>query len=112
MADYRPDPNGAWIAALRAGALLVLPAARRGDLDALWPVLGSTDAAARVIDRLTAGGVASAPEFALVVRDAGPGSVRVVVRGPLTVRVGGEAVSGSSRPRPLQFNVPLEPLAH
>lgn len=95
MADYRPDPNGAWVAALRAGALLVLPAARRRDLDALWPELGSTDAATRVIDLLTAGGVTSAPGFALVVREGGAASVRVVVRGPLTVRVGGEAVSGS-----------------
>jgi hypothetical protein len=95
VADYRPDPNGAWVAALRAGALLVLPAARRGDLDALWPELGSTDAATRVIDRLTAGGVTSAPGFALVVREGGAASVRVVVRGPLTVRVGAEAVSGS-----------------
>lgn len=95
MAEYLPDPDGAWVAALRAGALLVLPAARRGDLDALWPELGSTDAATRVIDRLTAGGVTSAPGFAIVVREGGAASVRVVVRGPLTVRVGGEAVSGS-----------------
>lgn len=95
MADYRPDPSGAWVAALRAGTLLVLPAERSGDLDALWPELGSTDAAARVIDRLTAGGVASAPGFALVVRERAAASVRVVVRGPLTARVGGAAVSGS-----------------
>lgn len=95
MAEYRPDPNGAWVAALRAGALLVLPAARRGDLDVLWPELGATDTATRVIDRLTADGVTSAPGFAIVVRERGTASVRVVVRGPLTVRVGGVAVSGS-----------------
>jgi hypothetical protein len=95
VAEYRPDPNGVWVAAVRAGALLVLPAARRGDLDALWPELGSTDAATRVIDRLTAGGITSAPGFAIVVREGGAASVRVVVRGPLTVRVGDESVSGS-----------------
>ncbi|MGR0219448.1 FHA domain-containing protein [Agromyces sp. ZXT2-6] len=95
MADYRPDPGGAWVAALRAGTVLVLPAARTDDLVALWPGLGSADAAARVIDRLTAGGVASAPGFALVVRERSAASVRVVVRGPLTVRVDGDAVSGS-----------------
>lgn len=95
MADYRPDPSGAWVAALRAGTLLVLPAARGGDIDALWPELGSAGTATRVIDRLTADGVTSAPGFALVVREHGAASVRVVVRGPITVRVDGDAVSGS-----------------
>jgi hypothetical protein len=95
VADYRPDPSGAWVAALRAGTLLVLPAARGGDIDALWPELGSAGTATRVIDRLTAGGVTSAPGFALVVRERGAASVRVVVRGPITVRVDGDAVSGS-----------------
>ncbi|HEX6955374.1 MAG TPA: FHA domain-containing protein [Agromyces sp.] len=95
MADYRPDPSGSWLAALRSGTLLVLPASRGDDLVALWGGLGAPDAAARVIDRLTAGGVASAPAFALVVRERHPSSARVVVRGPLTVRVGGDAVSGS-----------------
>jgi hypothetical protein len=93
VADYRPDPDGGWLAALRADALLVLPAERAADVAALWPALGTTDAASAVIDRLTAGGVASAPHFALVVRE--PGSVRVVARGPLVVRVGADAVSGA-----------------
>ena len=95
MADYRPDPSGSWLAALRSGTLLVLPASRGDDLAALWGGLGAPDAAARVIDRLTAGGVASAPAFALVVRERHASSARVVVRGALTVRVGGDAVSGS-----------------
>lgn len=95
MAEYRPDPSGSWLAAVRAGSVLVLPSSRGDDLVALWRDLGATDAAARVIDRLTAGGVTSAPGFALVVRERGAASVRVVVRGPLTARVGGDAVSGS-----------------
>lgn len=95
MADYRPDPSGSWLAAVRPGTLLVLPAERAGDLVALWSRLASTDAAAHVVDRVTAGGVASAPGFALVVRELEPASVRVVVRGPITVRVGQDAVSGS-----------------
>lgn len=95
MADYRPDPSGSWLTAVRAGSVLVLPASRGDDLVALWRDLGATDAAARVIDRLTAGGVASAPGFALVVRERDASSARVVVRGPLTVHAGGDAVSGS-----------------
>ncbi|MEI5583133.1 MULTISPECIES: FHA domain-containing protein [unclassified Agromyces] len=93
MADYRPDPGGGWLAALRPRVLLVLPAERAGEVAALWPALGTADAAAAVVDRLTAGGVTSAPGFALVVRE--PGSVRVLARGPLTVRVGEDAVSGA-----------------
>ncbi|MGR2751444.1 FHA domain-containing protein [Agromyces arachidis] len=96
MADYRPDPTGGWLAALRAGALLLLPADRSADLAALWPGFEGPEVAARVIDRLIAGGVSSAPGFALVVREPDEGSVRVVVRGPLTVRVGGEAIDGRS----------------
>ncbi|KZE93765.1 hypothetical protein AVP42_01593 [Agromyces sp. NDB4Y10] len=93
MADYRRDPSGGWLAALRADALLVLPADRADDLVGLWPALGAADAAAVVLDRLTAGGVTSAPGFALVVRERG--SVRVVARGPLTVEVGADTVSGA-----------------
>ncbi|GAA4054317.1 FHA domain-containing protein [Agromyces indicus] len=93
MADYRRDPSGGWLAALRADALLVLPAGRADDLVGLWPALGAADAAAVVLDRLTAGGVTSAPGFALVVRERG--SVRVVARGPLTVEIGADTVSGA-----------------
>lgn len=93
MADYRRDPSGGWLAALRADALLVLPADRADDLVGLWPALGAADAAAVVLDRLTAGRVTSAPGFALVVRERG--SVRVVARGPLTVEVGADTVSGA-----------------
>lgn len=94
MLDYRPDDRGRWLVAVRDDALLMLPADRGDDLRALWPGLGSTDAAARVIDRLAAGGLASTPSFALVVRERAAGTARAVVRGPITVRLGDVEVSG------------------
>ncbi|HEU4755983.1 MAG TPA: hypothetical protein VFS72_04920, partial [Agromyces sp.] len=95
MPDYLPDERGHWVVAVRGGALLVLPADRSDDLADLWPGLGATDAAARVIDRLASGGVASTPSFALVVREPAEGAARAVVRGPLTVRLGDVEVSGA-----------------
>jgi hypothetical protein len=95
VADYLPDERGHWLVAVRGGVLLVLPADRTGELADLWPGLGPTDAAARVIDRLASGGVASTPSFALVVREPADGTVRAVVRGPLTVRLGEVEVSGA-----------------
>ena len=94
MLDYRPDERGRWLVAVRDDALLMLPADRGDDLRALWPGLGSTDGAARVIDRLAAGGLASTPSFALVVRERTAGTARAVVRGPITVRLGDVEVSG------------------
>lgn len=94
MLDYRPDERGRWLVAVRDDALLMLPADRGDDLRALWPGLGSTDGAALVIDRLAAGGLASTPSFALVVRERATGTARAVVRGPITVRLGDVEVSG------------------
>lgn len=94
MPDYLPDERGRWLVAIRGDALLMLPADRADDIAALWPGLGATDAAARVVDRLAVGGVASTPSFALVVREPATGAVRAVVRGPLTVRLGEVEVSG------------------
>ncbi|MFE5672003.1 FHA domain-containing protein [Agromyces sp. NPDC056523] len=95
MADYLPDERARWLVAVRDDALLMLPAERRDDVAALWPTLGAPDAAARVIDRLAAGGVAATPSFALVVRERAAGTARAVVRGPLTVRLGEVEVSGA-----------------
>ncbi|MBM7505094.1 FHA domain-containing protein [Agromyces aurantiacus] len=94
MAEYRPDDGGRWVIALREDALLMLPADRADDLASLWPRLGAADAATQVIDRLAAGGVASVPSFALVVRERASGTARAVVRGALTVRLGDVEVSG------------------
>jgi hypothetical protein len=95
MATYLPDPTGEWLAAVRGTVVLVAPASAAGDLAELWPRLGDDDPTAHVLDRLTAGGLAATPSFALVVRDGAAGSARVVVRGELDVRAGELTVSGS-----------------
>ena len=94
MATYRPDPAHRWLAAVRGGVVLLAPATTASDLVALWPHLVDADPMPHVLDRLTAGGLAATPPFALVVRDADGASVRVVARGGVTVRVGESAISG------------------
>lgn len=94
VAEYLPDRGGRWLAAMRDDALLVLPADRAADLLALWPRLDA-DAAAHVIDRLAGSGITAAPAFALVVREPATGATRALVRGELTVTLGGTEVSGA-----------------
>ncbi|MFD4420334.1 FHA domain-containing protein [Agromyces sp. NPDC058484] len=94
MATYLPDQAADWLAAVRGRVVLLAPASASAELTALWPRLTDGDPTSHVLDRLTAGGLAATPSFALVVRDIANGSVRVVVRGPLTVRTAGEDVSG------------------
>lgn len=95
MATYRPDPTATWLAAVRGTVVLMAPASAASELEALWPRLADDDPTSHVLDRLTAGGLAATPSFALIVRDAGQGSARVVVRGELTVRAGDAEVSGA-----------------
>jgi hypothetical protein len=95
MATYLPDPTANWLAAVRGGVVLVAPASASAELTALWPHLGDDDPTSHVLDRLTAGGLAATPPFALAVRDGAKGTVRVVVRGELTIRAEGEEVSGA-----------------
>ncbi|WP_173924321.1 FHA domain-containing protein [Agromyces sp. Marseille-P2726] len=95
MATYQPDHAARWLAAVRGGVVLLAPAAAAPELAALWPELTDDDPTSRVLDRLTAGGLAATPPFALVVRDGDDGSARVVVRGDLVVRADGSAISGS-----------------
>lgn len=95
MATYLPDPTSSWLAAVRGGVVLVAPASASAELTALWPRLGDDDPTSHVLDRLTAGGLAATPPFALAVRDAAKGTVRVVVRGELTIRADDEEVSGA-----------------
>ncbi|WP_448810354.1 FHA domain-containing protein [Agromyces bauzanensis] len=95
MATYRPDPGGAWFAAVRGAVVLIAPASSVAELASLWTELAADDPTSVVLDRLTAGGLASTPPFALVVRAAGDSSARVVVRGDLTVRAGDAVVTGA-----------------
>ncbi|MBT2499656.1 FHA domain-containing protein [Agromyces sp. ISL-38] len=95
MATYRHDPDAAWFAAVRGGVILVVPAEAADELATLWSDFASGDPTSRVLDRLTAQGLGATPSFALVVRDEGAGSARVVVRGPIVVRSGSTAIGGA-----------------
>ncbi len=95
MANYLPDPTASWLAAVRGGVVLVAPASAAAELTELWPRLGDEDPTSYVLDRLTARGLAATPPFALAVRDAAKGTVRVVVRGELTIRAADQEVSGA-----------------
>jgi hypothetical protein len=94
MATYRPDPTGAWIAAVRGRVALFAPATAAVEVAAVWPEFGAPDPTSRVLDRLTASGLSATPPFALVVRDADGGSARVVARGAVRVIAGETTVSG------------------
>jgi hypothetical protein len=95
MATYQPDRSARWLAAVRGGVVLMAPASAQPQLGALWSQLTADDPTSHVLDRLTAGGLAATPPFALVVRDGEAGSARIVVRGELVVHADGTAVSGS-----------------
>ncbi|MDQ0892693.1 FHA domain-containing protein [Agromyces ramosus] len=95
MATYRHDPKGSWFAAIRGGVILFVPSAASGELGALWAEFADGDPTSRVLDRLTAQGLAATPSFALVVRDREAGSARIVVRGPITVDVGDIEINGT-----------------
>lgn len=93
MANYRPDPASEWLAAVRGRLVLLVPSSAAETLAELWPHLADSDPTARVLDRLTAGGVTSTPPFALVVRGTEGGAL-ALVRGPLEVRAGETTVTG------------------
>ena len=95
MATYVPDAGGEWIAAVRGTTILLAGATSSHDVLALWPHLIHPDPAAAVLDHVTAGGVSATPPFALVVRDPASASTLVVVRGPISVRVGDVEVDGA-----------------
>lgn len=94
MATYRPDPSGAWLAAVRGRVALLAPITAADAVAAVWAELGAPDPTPQVLDRLTASGLAATPPFALVVRGDGRGSARVVARGPVRVVIGDTTVSG------------------
>ncbi|MCD2442502.1 FHA domain-containing protein [Agromyces sp. SYSU K20354] len=96
MADYLSDGSGRRVAGVRPGVVLVVAgddaAATVGEL---WPAL-SPDSTTAVIERLTARGLGSTPDFALVTwtRPTAAGTVRVLVRGGFEVTAGSTRISG------------------
>ena len=95
MATYRPDPTNAWLAAVRGGVILLAPTSVSAEVAALWACLADADPTSRVLDALTANGLATTPPFALVVRAPVDDSARVVARGGVVVRIGDAVVSGA-----------------
>ncbi|UOQ88811.1 FHA domain-containing protein [Agromyces endophyticus] len=99
MPEFRADVQGDAVAAVRAGAALIVsgPAAPSIATE-LWPTL-SPDASTEVIERLTADGLGRTPDFALATwsGEAGAlGTVRIIVRGAFEVVAGDAVVSGAA----------------
>jgi len=95
-----PDRGGAWVAVVAGDCVLVIEAQAAAGIPPLHAALRSDDPTRAVLGLLLAArGLDALPSFALVwLVGAGPEArtaVRVVMRGPLTVDSGSEALSGS-----------------
>ncbi|GAA1832958.1 FHA domain-containing protein [Agromyces salentinus] len=95
MATYTTDPGGTALAAVRGGAVLLVPADAADALTDVWEHLADPDPIRAVLDRLTVDGLSAAPAFALAVRVEDRNEVRIVVRGAFTARVDLEVVEGA-----------------
>ncbi|MES2171234.1 MAG: FHA domain-containing protein [Actinomycetota bacterium] len=92
-AHYWPASSGGWLGFVApARVLLVGHEPDEAARDELWTALGTSKTAQDLLERLTSGGIASTPPFALLEFESG--GVRAFVRGEVTVR--GELPSGSS----------------
>jgi len=80
-----------WAVVAVGDALLAV--ADRGRAPELATRLAQPDGFRAALESLVSGGIAAAPDFALL--DAGGGSVRVVVRGDAEVAAGSERISGA-----------------
>ncbi|SFR75229.1 FHA domain-containing protein [Agromyces sp. CF514] len=94
MANYTADPARGFLAAVRGGVVLLLPASSAPTVSELWPALVDSDPVRVVLDRLTADGFQATPPFGLAVRSDDGSQVRTVVRGGFSVRIDGELVTG------------------
>ncbi|GAA1753422.1 FHA domain-containing protein [Agromyces humatus] len=96
MAEYLSDGSRRRVAGVRPGAVLVVDGDHAAAIvGELWPTL-SPDSTTAVIERLTAGGLSSTPDFALVTwtEHTAAGAVRVLVRGDFEVTAGSARISG------------------
>ncbi len=98
-ASVIPDREGAWVAVVAAGSVLVIEARAAAGIAPLHAALRSDDPTRAVLGLLLAAqGLDALPSFALVWL-TGTGTearttARVVLRGPLTVESGSEILSG------------------
>jgi hypothetical protein len=94
VATYTTDFEGAALAAVRGGTVLMVPAESAEALNDVWAHLADPDPTRAVLDRLTADGLSATPSFALAVHAEGRNEVRLVVRGAFSARVDLESVEG------------------
>ncbi len=89
----RTDPAnpGDWTVVAVGDAVLAVP--DRARADDLAARLAGADGFRAALERLVSGGIAAAPDFALL--DTSGGIVRVVLRGSATVEAGVERISGA-----------------
>lgn len=82
----RPSGDGGWLAFASGPRLLVTPVGDDALVDAAWAAIAEPDGFRRILDLLTANGVAATPQFVLV-EWIEAAEARIILRGtaPLTV---------------------------
>ena len=105
---YSPAESGGWFALIDGDrALLLGDTANDADIEAAWSRLA--EGAAAIIELVTARGLRETPPF-VVVEPADDG-YRAIVRGPATVTIGAETVSGVGAATWIERVVPAGPVA-
>ena len=96
---FTPASNRGWIAFSTESRVLVVGASPDDAfVEAVWSAIRGDDALQRSLDLLTGKGLSATPPFALLDWSAGPGPLRVIVRGDVGVALTGaadESLSGT-----------------
>jgi len=96
---FTPASNRGWIAFSTESRVLVVGASPDDAfVEAVWSAIRGDDALQRSLDLLTGKGLSATPPFALLDWSAGPGPLRVIVRGDVAVALTGaadESLSGT-----------------
>jgi FHA domain len=77
----RPSGDGGWLAFASGPRLLVTPTGDDALVDAAWAAISEADGFRRILDLLTANGVAATPHFVLV-EWIEAAEARIILRGP------------------------------
>ena len=96
---FTPASSRGWIAFSTESRVLVVGASPDDAfVEAVWSAIRGDDALQRSLDLLTGKGLSATPPFALLDWSAGPGPLRVIVRGDVAVALTGaadESLSGT-----------------
>lgn len=105
---YSPAASGGWFALIDGDrALLLGDAAHHDDIEAAWS--RRAEGAAAIIELVTARGLRETPPFVVV--EPTDDGYRAIVRGPTTVTIGAETVSGAGAATWIERVVPAGPIA-